>query len=512
MAAKRIEIMDLRQLLQLKIRGESNRSCSKILSIHRNTIDSYIRLLNACELSYTELLDFSDVDLLELFPISSNSDTDRYQELSQYFPYFKKELMRPGSTREVLWREYLQKHPDGYRYTQFNQHLNTWFVQIKASGKLEHKAGDKLYIDYTGKKLEIIDKQTGEVTQVEVFVGILPCSHYTYVEASLSQKREDFIRSVNNCLSFYGGSPKAIVPDNLKSAVTKASKYEPILNKSLKSLGLHYSSVINPTRSYSPQDKALVEGAVKLVYQRIFYPIRDMIFFSLEDLNKQIQIELEKYNKSLMSKTETSRLKQFLDIEKHYLQALPPNEYQLKNYKKAKVQKMGYVSLWDDKTYYSVPYRYIGKQIEMQYDQTGVEIYYNSQRIASHKRNFKKGTYITVKEHMSSTHQFYSNWSPEYFEKLALKIGEETKKYVSALIDQQAYPETGYKQSLGIINLKKEYPQHRIELACRMAFSHDRYSYRTILRILKNNMDLEFKNTEIQLTIPVHGNLRENFC
>lgn len=512
MAAKRIEIMDIRQLLLLKIKGESNRSCSKILSIHRNTIDSYVRLLNACELSYTELLDFSDVNLLELFPISTNSDTDRYQQLSQYFPYFKKELLRPGATREVLWRNYLQKHPEGYRYTQFNQHLNTWLVQIKASGKLEHKAGDKLYIDYTGKKLEIVDKQTGEVTQVEVFVGILPCSHYTYVEASLSQKREDFIRSVNNCLRFYGGSPKAIVPDNLKSAVTKASKYEPVLNKSLKSLGLHYSSVINPTRCYSPQDKALVEGAVKLVYQRVFYPIRDMIFFSLEDLNKQIRIELEKYNKSLMSKTETSRLKQFLDIEKHYLQALPPNEYQLKNYRKAKVQKMGYVSLWDDKTYYSVPYRYIGKQVEMQYDQTGVEIYYNSQRIASHKRCFKKGTYITVKEHMSSTHQFYSDWSPEYFEKLALKIGEETKKYVSVLIDQQAYPETGYKQSLGIINLKKEYPEHRIELACRMAFSHDRYSYRTILRILKNNMDLEFKNTEIQLTIPVHSNLRENFC
>ncbi|MDZ5726885.1 Mu transposase domain-containing protein [Acetobacterium sp. K1/6] len=173
---------------------------------------------------------------------------------------------------------------------------------------------------------------------------------------------------------------------------------------------------------------------------------------------------------------------------------------------------MSNVSLWDDKTYYSVPYRYIGKQIEMQYDQTGVEIYYNSQRIASHKRCFKKGTYITVKEHMSSTHQFYSDWSPEYFEKQALKIGEETKKYVSALIEQQAYPETAYKQSLGIINLKKEYPQHRIELACRMAFNHDRYSYRTILRILKNNMDLELKNTEIQLTIPVHSNLRENFC
>ena len=512
MAAKRIEIMDIRQLLLLKIKGESNRSCSKILSIHRNTIDPYVRLLNASELRYTELLEFSDADLLELFPINSNSDTDRYQQLSQYFPYFKKELLRPGATREVLWRDYLQKHPEGYRYTQFNQHFNTWLNQIKGSGKLEHRAGDKLYVDYTGKKLEIVDKQTGEVTQVEVFVGILPCSHYTYVEASMSQKREDFIQSINNCLSFYGGSPKAIVPDNLKSAVTKASKYEPILNKSLKSLGLHYGSVINPTRSYSPQDKALVEGAVKLVYQRIFYPIRDMIFFSLEDLNKQIQIELARYNNQLMSQSETSRLKQFLDIEKHYLHALPSTDYQLKIYKKSKVQKMGYVSLWDDKTYYSVPFRYIGKQVEVQYDQTSVEIYYNSKRIASHKRSFKKGMYITIKEHLSSTHKFYSDWSPEYFKKLALKIGEHTQKYISALIEQNTYPETGYKQSLGIINLKKEYPQHRIELACQMGFSHDRYSYRTILRILKNNRDIEFRNAEIQLAIPMHNNVRKNFC
>ncbi len=512
MAAKRIEIMDIRQLLQLKANGESNRSCSKILSIHRNTIDPYVRLLGASNLSFNELLEFSDADLLELFPISSNSNTDRYQQLSQYFPYFKKELLRPGATREVLWQDYLRKHPKGYRYTQFNQHLNTWLSQIKYSGKLEHKAGDKLYIDYTGKKLEIVDKQTGEVTQVEVFVGILPCSHYTYVEASMSQKREDFIQSVNNNLRFFGGSPKAIVPDNLKSAVTKASKYEPVLNKSLKSLGLHYSSVINPTRCYSPQDKALVEGAVKLVYQRIFYPIRDMIFFSLEDLNKQIKILLEKYNNQLMSQSETSRLKQFLDIEKHYLQALPTADYQLKSYKKSKVQKMGYISLWDDKTYYSVPYRYIGKQVEVQYNQTSVEIFYNYERIASHKRSFQKGAYVTIKEHMSSTHKFYSDWSPEYFEKLALKIGEQTKNYISALIEQNTYPETGYKQSLGIINLKKEYDHSRIELACQMALSHDRYSYKTIVRILKNNMDIEFRNAEIQMSIPMHNNVRNNFC
>jgi hypothetical protein len=280
----------------------------------------------------------------------------------------------------------------------------------------------------------------------------------------------------------------------------------------LKALGLHYGSVINPTRSYSPQDKALVEGAVKLVYQRIFYPIRNMTFFSLEDLNRQIRIELDKYNNQQMSTLETSRLKQFLDVEKAYLQPLPPTQYQLKTYKRAKVQKMGYIYISEDKNYYSVPYRYISKSVEIQYNQTEVEIYYNTERIAFHKRSFQAGKYTTNKDHLSSTHRFYSNWSVEYFDGLAKKIGEHTRVYIKALIEQQQYPEIGYKQSLGIISLKKAYSLERIELACHMAIKHDHYSYRTISRILANKMDLEYKNTQIQLNIPSHDNIRKNYC
>jgi len=262
MAAKKIDLMDVRQLIQLKSRGESNRSCSSILGLHRNTVNYYVRQLKATGSPYAELLLLDDAGLKELFPSRTLSDSDRYEELAGYFSYFKQQLLLPGATREFLWKEYFQKHPEGYGYTQFNEHLNNWLDQTKASGKFTHKAGDKLLVDYSGKKLQMVDKATGEVRDVEVFVGILPCSGYTYVEASLSQGREDFISSVNNCFRFLGGSVKAIVPDNLKSAVTKASKYEPILNKTLKDLALHYGCAINPTRSFSPQDKAMVEGAV----------------------------------------------------------------------------------------------------------------------------------------------------------------------------------------------------------------------------------------------------------
>lgn len=508
MAAKRIDIMDVRQLIQLKSKGESNRSCSTILSMHRNTVNYYVRQLIATGINYPDLLKLSDKDLKELFPSRTASDSDRYEELAKYFSYFKQQLLLPGATREVLWKEYLHKHTEGYGYTQFNEHLNNWLCHTKASGKLTHKAGDKLFVDYCGKKLQIIDKATGEVRDVEVFVGILPCSSYTYVEASLSQQREDFIQSINNCFQFLGGSTKAIVPDNLKSAVSKASKYEPILNKSLKDLALHYGCVINPTRSYSPQDKALVEGAVRLVYQRIYFPMRNMTFFSLEDLNRELQKALKGYNEYLMNTYQASRRKLFVDLEEQYLQPLPAQPYQIKHYKRAKVQKMGYIYLSDTKNYYSVPYRYIGRQVELQYNRDTIEIYHLSERIASHKREYTPGKYVTVKEHMSSTHQFYSDWSPEFFNNLAKGIGLKTCKYISQLIEQQEYPETGYKQALGIISLKKAFEKHRIEKACTIALTHDKYSFHTIKRILENNMDKIIETQTQQVFIPVHMNIR----
>lgn len=253
----------------------------------------------------------------------------------------------------------------------------------------------------------------------------------------------------------------------------------------------------------------MVEGAVKLVYQRIFFPLRNMTFFSLDELNVQIHAELEKYNAYLMETYQASRRKLFVSLEQEYLQPLPSQPYQIKHYKRAKVQKMGYIYLADTKNYYSVPYRYIGRQVELQYDRETIEIYYHDQRIAVHKRDFRPGQYVTVKEHLSSTHRFYSEWSPEYFNKLAKNIGPKTSEYITLLIDGQDYPETGYKQALGILALKKAFDKQRIETACAMAMTHQRYSYRTVKRILENNMDKMVPTQQPQqLFIPVHTNIR----
>ena len=272
MAAKQIDIMKIKQLLLLKSKGVSNRKIARETSVDRNTVNEYVIKLQSSDKSYAALLKLSEVELQSLFPSKEAIDKERYEKLLTLFPGYLNELKKPGCTRLTLWHTYQNEHKDHYSYSQFCLLFSHWQDSKKISGKLTHISGDKLYIDYTGKKLQIVDKTTGDVQDVEVFVAILPASQYTYVEASRDQTRESLVKSVSNALSWIGGVPQSIVPDNLKSAVTKSSKYEPVINKTFRDMGDHYGCVINPTRAYSPQDKALVESAVKLVYQRIFYP------------------------------------------------------------------------------------------------------------------------------------------------------------------------------------------------------------------------------------------------
>ena len=382
----------------------------------------------------------------------------------------------------------------------------------KGSMKLEHEAGNEVFIDFAGKKLHIIDKDTGEEVSVEVFIAILPNSQYTYIEACMSQKREELISCMGNALSFYGGVPKAIVSDNLKSAVSRASKYEPEINRSFKEFASHYNCVINPTRSYSPQDKALVENAVHLTYQRIYYPIREMTFFSLAELNKEIRYLQERYNDLLFQRKESSRKELFQSVERAYLKPLPTTSYQLKDYRRAKVQKMGYVYFSPDKNYYSVPYRYIGKHTQIHYTKSTVEVYFNNQRIATHQRSSVKSTYITIKDHLSSTHQAYVNWNPDYFKSLASKHGEAVLTFVKGLLNHSDYPEVNYKRAMGVIQLAKSYGSKRLNDACERALYGRSFSYHMVKNILNNNLDSQQLDIEgldnPQSHIPDHENIR----
>jgi len=341
--------------------------------------------LRATGLSYSQLLAKSDLELRELFPQADTKDHTRYKTLLDYLP-----------------KVYADRNLAGFTIRK----------KKKARLPQQHICGQTMFVDYAGKKPTIIDKQTGEVIEVELFVAILPWSQYTYAEVSHSQKKACFINSMNNCLHFFGGSPIAIVSDNLKSAVTKASKYEPYVNKTFKSFGLHYNSVIHPARPYKATDKALVEGAVKLCYQRILFPLRNMTFFSIEEFNIEIRKKLAEHNRTNFQDMDYSRLDLFKKTEKAQLRALPAQKFLMRDYKWLTVNLAGHVKLNEDKHYYSVPceLNLIGKKVEMQYSQDTVELYRNSKRIATHKRKHSPG-YSTRPEHLSKEHQQYSKWN-----------------------------------------------------------------------------------------------------
>ena len=507
MAGKPIDIMELKQLIQLKLQGTSNRVTASLLHVDRKTVNKYVSFIKSEQLAYEALSRLSEADLIELLPIKNETDNARYEQLAALFDDFYNEYKKPGCTLQGLWNQYRLIYPEGYSYTQFTVHFNAWREKHQVSGKLVHPAGKQVMVDFCGKKLHYIDRQTGEEIEVEVFVGILPCSQLTFAKAVPSQKRDDFIDVMGACLEYFGGVPH-IVSDNLKSAVSKVHKYEPVINKTFKDFALHYATVIDPARPYSPKDKALVEGAVKLVYQRIFYPLNKMTFFSLSELNKAISEQLERYNDYLFQRKNTSRRKQFIDIEKAHLKSLPTTPYQVKTYKRAKVQKMGFVYVSEDKNYYSVPYRYIGKHVEVQYSQNSVEIFYNHTRIASHPRSLKMGAYTLIKDHLSSAHRAFSEWSLDYFVAKAKCIGPATAMYITQLIEQYSYPEQGYRQAMGICHLTRTYHKERIEQACNRALAGSRYRYHIIENILKKGLDQQVIQFEDTKHIKPHDNIR----
>jgi transposase len=508
MAGKRIEPMDIKQLITLKQQGVSNRKCAQILKISRNTVNDYASLFERLGYSFQDLLVMDNATLKALAAPQSEVSQERYEQLASYFDYFLSELKKPGCTLLALWHQYREKHPDGYGYTQFTHHFNLWNHQHECSTKLTHKAAEKLFIDYTGKKLTFVDRQSGEVQEVEVFVAILPCSQYTYVEATPNQQLEELIASTRRAMEFFGGAAQAIVPDNLKSAVTRSSRYEPTINKTFKDFALHYGCVVDPARPYSPQDKAMVEGAVKLVYQRIFYPLSKSTFFSLAELNAAIRELLVKYNNYLFKLSQYSRKELFVSTERPYLTPLPPSAYQVRQYRRAKVQKMGFVYHSEDKHYYSVPYRYIGKDVEVQYTESVVEIFYHQERIATHKRNPKIGAYSVQENHLSSAHKSYSEWSLTYFQQKAKRIGPFTESYITKLILQYKYPELGYKQAMGVIHLHRGYSSARVEKACERCLAREHITFTMVQDMLQSGMDQLDLGSPERNHIPTHTNIR----
>ncbi|MBA3678573.1 MAG: IS21 family transposase [Sphingosinicella sp.] len=509
MANNPIGMNKLRHILRLHTQGRSKLIIAQQTGVARNTLKKYLKEFIASGLSFSEISELGDKDLEDLFIKQEDKPVNqKLLTLFTLFPAMDKELKRKGVTRALLWQGYKNTHPDGVGRSQFNHYFALWKAQVNPTMHIEHKAGDKLYVDFAGEKLSIVDKQTGEIQQVEVFVAILGASQLTYVEAVMSQQKEDFIGACESALHYYGGVPAAIVPDNLKSAVIKSSKYEPVLNEAFADFAEHYSTTILPARAYRPRDKALVENAVRIIYTRIYAKLRDTIYFTLEELNAAILLFLGEHNSLLLTGRNYSRIQQFEEIERAALAPLPPLRYELKKQIFVTVMKNGHVSLNADKHYYSVPYRYIGKKIKLMYSRHTVDIFYHYERIAQHKRMKSPYNYTTDKEHLASAHRFVSDWTPERFLGWASGIHEDVHLYILKILDRKQHPEQAYKSCVGILSFAKKVGNERLIKACQRALGYGMYNYKIIQRILEKGLDKQSDEENEQLEMPLHDNIR----
>lgn len=503
-----LKMNKLRTIIRLYTERVGLRAIAEMARTSRNTVKKYVNIWNSLSLSYEEFIAKSDSELYSLFcVVESVTEPDpRMDALEAMLPSASKEMCKKGMTSQKQWEVYRATHPDGYSLTQFRVCLRRYERVSNPSMRMEHKAGDKLFVDYTGNKLWVYPPGE-QPREVEVFVAILGCSLLTYVEAVESQCKEDFISACENTLYYIGGVPRAIVPDNLKSAVTKASRYEAILNTEFERFGEHYGMEAYPARARKPKDKAHVENAVKLTYKDIFTVIEPLHCPDLRSLNIAIRSALEKHNNKNLDRRNYSRRSYFEDVEQEALRPLTPICYQIKKSIMSTVDKYGYVRLREDIHYYSVPHTYIGKKVRLSYTATDVEIYYNYDLIARHTRDRHNYQYTTVTEHLCPKHRAIQEWTPEKFIAQAATIHEDVEHYIRKVLEKKRYADQAHKSCSGILNFARKVGGDRLAAACRLADSYGKYNFLEIQDILQNKSE-QIDLPEETADIPEHENIR----
>ena len=499
---------NIKEVLRLKFaKKRSAREISNSCVIGRSTVSDYIKRAKDAGLSWPLPADLDDTALENLlFPPKSNPDPPKRQMPSMEYLY--KEKKKKSVTLQLLWHEYKEENPEGYQYSQFCELYGNWATKLDVSLRQNHKAGEKLFIDYAGQTVPVIDASTGEIKAAQIFIATFGASNYTFAEATASQDLPSWINSHVHAFEFFGGVPEILVPDNLKSGVTKPSRYEPDINPTYLDLAQHYDTSVIPARPAKPKDKAKAENAVLIVERWILAALRNYTFFSLGELNKAIAQKLSEYNNRKFQKINTTRTHLFETIDKPALKPLPQIPYEYAEWKKARVNVDYHVAVL--KHYYSVPYQLIKSQVDVRITSNTVEVLFKNRRIASHVRSYVTGSFTTLTEHMPKSHQKYLEWTPSRIINWAEKNGPKTKKLITEVLDSRVHPEQAYRSCLGIMRLAKHYSPERLEAACTRAIIIQAYSYKSIKSILKNGLDqqeLLFNQNELSETID-HINIR----
>jgi transposase len=507
MSQKTVSMDKVQQITRLFKEGVPIKEIVRRLSISRNSVKKYVKRLH-------DNPDAKDVVLSPEIAYGSLQAEDarrRYEDLLQYFFKASCDLGRPGVTREVLWGEYMLLHANGYSYSQFCHHLKRYERNSDLAMHLEYKPGDLTMFDHAGKRMSIVSRDTGEVIPCECFVAILPFSGLIFATFTPSKKTTDLVTGLNGMILYFGGVTASLLGDNAKSLVAMVDRYEPRFTELCRQLGEHYQTVLTATRPYSPRDKGMVEGAVKIVYSAIYAPLRNRMFESVEQLNAAAKPLLEALNDRPYRNTPFGRRYFFEKDERPTLKALPSEPFTPRMVCRQTVQRNYHIQLFDDNRYYSVPFIHVGKQVMVLYDAKTVEVYLDNARIAFHDRKEVRKSYATIVEHMPPHHQRMlevKGWTRDGLLSQADAIGPSTRLVAARILEKGAVVEQNYKACHGMLMLAKKFDAKRLEAACNRLKDASSASYSMVKRILNAGLDRMQTDEIPEAPLPVHENIR----
>ncbi len=497
----------IRDILRLRLAGGlSIRDINVSTKVSIGKIQKLLSRAIELKLDWPLPDDLDDVQLARMFyPAADTRVSSRFQVPD--WPVLNQELKHKGMTKQLLWEEYTQQYPNRcLSYSQFCDRFRHWRGLQKRSMRQLHKAGEKCFVDYCGQTVPIINAETGEIRDVEIFVAVLGASNKTYAEATWSQKLSDWLGSHVRMFDYFGGCTTIVVPDNLRSGVSRACRYDPDLNPSYQQWAEHYQVAVVPARPYKPKDKAKAEVAVQIVERWILARLRHHSFFSLAELNQCISALLEELNQKPFKQLPGNRQQAFEQLDKPALKPLPRYPYRYTHIKPVRVHIDYHVEYCQH--HYSVPHQYVGEKLELHAGESLVTVYFRQQVVASHARSYKPGM-TTVAAHMPTRHRKHMQWTPGRFKNWARDIGPEVLKWVDRQLKSRAHPEQAYKVCLGLLNLSRQYPPQRLDAACRIANGASLNRLKQIKSILKSNRDRLPEQLELQAELPQnHKNIR----
>lgn len=504
MAKERISMRKIKEVLRLGYENRvSMRKISLCCNLGKGTVQDYFRRFRVSGLTWPLPEEIGDEELeRRLFP---KKNAKKVEKPPLNYEYLFQEMKRENVTLAILWEEYKQENPQGYQYSKFCDLYRKYLKTLNYSMRQEHKAGEKTFVDF-GSGLSLVDPQTGDMIPTQLFVSVWGASHYAFAMAVSGEDLSNWIEANAAALEYYGCCPKAIVPDNLKSGVAKACRYEPDINPTYAEFARHYDLVIFPARPYRAKDKAKVENGVRLAKRWILAKLRNRIFYSLSELNEAIAELLEALNNKLMQRLKKSRREMFELWDQPHARPLPEKRYEFAEWKTVRVSLDYHVGF--DEHFYSVPYTLIHQELEIRATRRVIEIFKKGERVCSHQRNYLRHKYTTRVEHMPKSHQQYLEWTPTRILEWAGKYGPAVRELVERIMAQRKFPEQAYRSCLGIIRLEKRYTPEKLDRACRRALDYRVESYQGVKNILLRGLDRLAGGESPQATIIQHENIR----